>query len=191
MGCTACDDCYIIELELFNPHSISTTSTLCVLTIRNNVTPALRQKLTFHNNLGKGVTIMLAWSPNLDGLYEDFFSIVWKISKFGKLGPYWATETYTAQLAACLLQSPGREWEGHQCCDLHQYQCEQLSSTLKLLAPVQAIMQNSEKTTLTEANDVYHFSVSLAFVDFFLDHKSIPHVAPPSPVRACIHLVYS
>ncbi|KAG1790243.1 uncharacterized protein HD556DRAFT_1393729, partial [Suillus plorans] len=50
--------------------------------------------LTFQfNDLGKEVTIMLAWSPNLDGL----FLIVWKVSKFGKSGPYWATETYTAQ----------------------------------------------------------------------------------------------
>ncbi|KAG1793306.1 uncharacterized protein HD556DRAFT_1375058 [Suillus plorans] len=38
-------------------------------------------------------------SPNLDGLYEDFFPIVWKVSKFGKSGSYWATATYTAQLA--------------------------------------------------------------------------------------------
>ncbi|KAG2059121.1 hypothetical protein BDR06DRAFT_1003738 [Suillus hirtellus] len=30
--------------------------------------------LTFQfNDLGKEVTIMLAWSPSLDGLYEDFF----------------------------------------------------------------------------------------------------------------------
>ncbi|KAG2098979.1 uncharacterized protein F5147DRAFT_655953 [Suillus discolor] len=106
------------------------------------VTPALR-----HNDLGKEVAIMLAWSPNLDGLYEDFFLIVWRVSKFGKSGPYWATETHTAQLAACLLQSPGREWEGHQRRDLHQYQ-----------SPTRAIMQNSKKTTLTKANNVYHFS---------------------------------
>ncbi|KAG1801010.1 cation transporting ATPase [Suillus plorans] len=77
-------------LELFNPHSISTTSTLRVLKIRNNVTPTLRQEFdlpvvsvgdldpTFRSNgLGKEVTIMLAWSPNPDGLYEDFFPIVW------------------------------------------------------------------------------------------------------------------
>jgi hypothetical protein len=34
---------------------------------------------------------------------------------------------------------------------------------------MQAVMQDSEKTTLTQANDVYHFSVSLAFVDVYID----------------------
>jgi hypothetical protein len=32
------------------------------------------------------------------------------------------------------------------------------------------MMQDSEKTTLTQANDVYHFSVSLAFVNIHIDH---------------------
>jgi hypothetical protein len=31
-------------------------------------------------------------------------------------------------------------------------------------------MQVSEKTSLTEANEVYHFSVSQAFVDIYFDH---------------------
>ncbi|KAG1849823.1 hypothetical protein C8R48DRAFT_778417 [Suillus tomentosus] len=39
-------------------------------------------------------------------------------------------------------------------------------------------MQNSEKTILTEANNVYHFSASLASVGFHLDHRRIPRVAP-------------
>ncbi|KAG1785060.1 uncharacterized protein HD556DRAFT_1460877 [Suillus plorans] len=64
------------------------------------------------------------------------------------------------------VQGPNVSEEGKSECfeniaktrDLHQYQCEQLSSTLTLLALTQAIMQNSEKTTLTKANDVYHFS---------------------------------
>ncbi|KAG2052152.1 hypothetical protein BDR06DRAFT_542191 [Suillus hirtellus] len=39
------------------------------------------------------------------------------------------------------------------------------------IAPMQAIMQHSKKTILTEANDVYHVSVSLASVNFHLDHR--------------------
>ncbi|KAG1829283.1 hypothetical protein EV424DRAFT_1535895 [Suillus variegatus] len=36
------------------------------------------KNLTFQfNDLGKEVMIMLAWSPNVDGLYEDVFPIVW------------------------------------------------------------------------------------------------------------------
>ncbi|KAG2128530.1 uncharacterized protein EDB93DRAFT_1184555 [Suillus bovinus] len=63
------------------------------------------RNLTFQsNNLGKEVTIMLAWSPNLDGLYQDVFPIVWKVTKFGKDGPYRATATYTSQLAFSRVQ---------------------------------------------------------------------------------------
>jgi hypothetical protein len=31
------------------------------------------------------------------------------------------------------------------------------------------MIQVGEKTLLTEANDVYHFSVSLAYIDIYLD----------------------
>ncbi|KAG1793041.1 hypothetical protein EV424DRAFT_1354313 [Suillus variegatus] len=100
------------ELELFNPHSISTTCHPDPLSQR----------------LGKEVTIMLAWSPNLDGLYKDFFPIVWKVSKFGKSGY--------------------RNLHGPAC---------------RLLAPEPRSTNAShnaeqQETTLTEANDVYHFS---------------------------------
>ncbi|KAG1834166.1 hypothetical protein EV424DRAFT_1341464 [Suillus variegatus] len=88
--------------------------------------------LTFQfNDLGKEV-IMLAWSPNLDSLYEDFFLMVWRVSKFGKSGPYWATETYTDQA--------------------------QVESGKDISAATSVNINNSEKTTLTKANDVYHFS---------------------------------
>ncbi|KAG1864410.1 hypothetical protein F4604DRAFT_1928862 [Suillus subluteus] len=116
------------------------------------------RNLTFQSNdLGKEATIMLALiNGDLKGLYEDFFPIVWKVSTFGKTGAYRAQATYTNQLA--FSKSPGREWERHQRWNLRQDQCERLSSTLRLLAPTQAMMQDSEKTTLTQANDVYHFS---------------------------------
>ncbi|KAG1794054.1 hypothetical protein EV424DRAFT_1353974 [Suillus variegatus] len=90
------------------------------------VTPTLH-----HNDLGKEV-IMLAWSPNLDSLYEDFFLMVWRVSKFGKSGPYWATETYTDQA--------------------------QVESGKDISTATSVNINNSEKTTLTKANDVYHFS---------------------------------
>ncbi|KAG1792086.1 uncharacterized protein HD556DRAFT_1309630 [Suillus plorans] len=122
------------ELKLFNPHSISTTSTLCVLTIQNNVTPTLHQNLTFQfNDLSKGDTIMLAWSPNLDGLWEDFFPIVWKVSKFRKSGPCWTTATYMTQA--------------------------QVESGKVISAATSININNSKKTILTEANIVYQFSV--------------------------------
>ncbi|KAG1799899.1 uncharacterized protein HD556DRAFT_1345730 [Suillus plorans] len=96
------------------------------------------KNLTFQSNdLGKEVTIMLAWSPNVEGLYEDVFPIVWKVSKFGKSGPYRATATYTAQLAFARAQ---------------------VESGKVISAATSVNINNSEKTILTEANDVYHFS---------------------------------
>ncbi|KAG2750702.1 hypothetical protein P692DRAFT_20831604 [Suillus brevipes Sb2] len=38
------------------------------------------------NDLGKEVTLMLTFDAGMDGLYEDFFPVVWKVSKFGKSG---------------------------------------------------------------------------------------------------------
>jgi hypothetical protein len=40
------------------------------------------------------------------------------------------------------------------------------------------MMQVGEKTTLTEANEVYHFSVSLAFIDIYLEQWRISRAAP-------------
>ncbi|KAG1864398.1 hypothetical protein F4604DRAFT_1683400 [Suillus subluteus] len=89
------------------------------------------RNLTFQSNdLGKEATVMLTFDADMEGLYEDFFPVVWKVSKFGKTGPYRAHATYTSQ-----------SWMG-------------ISSTLKPSVKI----NDSEKTTLTEANDVYHFS---------------------------------
>jgi hypothetical protein len=43
---------------------------------------------------------------------------------------------------------------------------------------MQEMMQVGEKTSLTEANQVYHFSVSQAFVDVYLDRQRISRVEP-------------
>ncbi|KAG2128018.1 uncharacterized protein EDB93DRAFT_179915 [Suillus bovinus] len=96
------------------------------------------RNLTFQsNNLGKEVTLMLAWSPNLDGLYQDVFPIVWKVTKFGKDGPYRATATYTAQLAFSRAQVDAGKVIG---------------------AATSVNININQKTMLTEANEVYHFS---------------------------------
>jgi hypothetical protein len=39
-------------------------------------------------------------------------------------------------------------------------------------------MQVGEKTSLTEANDVYSFSVSQAFVDVYLERRRTSRVEP-------------
>ncbi|KAG2149130.1 uncharacterized protein EDB93DRAFT_1250053 [Suillus bovinus] len=96
------------------------------------------RNLTFQsNNLGKEVTLMLAWSPNLEGLYQDVFPIVWKVTKFGKEGPYRATATYTAQLA---------------------FSRAQVEAGKVISAATSVNININQKTTLTEANEVYHFS---------------------------------
>ncbi|KAG1879953.1 uncharacterized protein F5891DRAFT_991485 [Suillus fuscotomentosus] len=138
------------ELELFNPHSISTTSTLCVLTIRNNVTTTLHQNLTFQfNDLGKGVTITLAWMPNLDGLCEDFFPIVWKVSKFRKSGVHTGLPQHTR---------PSKMIDKINTLESRLYSRAQVESGKVISAATSVNINNSEKTISTEANDVYHFS---------------------------------
>ncbi|KAG1829443.1 hypothetical protein EV424DRAFT_1344176 [Suillus variegatus] len=93
------------------------------------------------NDLSKEVMIMLTWSPNMEGLYEDVFLIVWKVSKFRKLGPYRATATYMAQLAFARVQVKSG----------------------KVISTVTFVnINNSKKTILTEANNVYHFSTPQA-----------------------------
>jgi len=100
------------------------------------------RNLTFQaNDLGKEVTLMLAWSPNVEGLYEDVFPIAWKVSKFGKSGPYRATATYTAQLA---------------------FSRAQVADGKVISAATSVNINNGEKTILTEANEVYHFSTPQA-----------------------------
>ncbi|KAG1846404.1 hypothetical protein DFJ58DRAFT_799177 [Suillus subalutaceus] len=80
---------------------------------------------------------MLTFDADMEGLYEDFFPVVWKVSKFGKTGPYRAHATYTSQLAFSKPQVvDGNIIDAETCVKIN----------------------DSEKTTLTEANDVYHFS---------------------------------
>ncbi|KAG2153758.1 uncharacterized protein EDB93DRAFT_1102562 [Suillus bovinus] len=96
------------------------------------------RNLTFQsNNLGKEVRIMLAWEPNLEGLYDDVFPIVWKVSKFGKTGPYRAQLTYTNQLAFSRAQDENGK---------------------VISAETSVTINTDQKTTLTEANEVYQFS---------------------------------
>lgn len=96
------------------------------------------RNLTFQsNNLGKEATIMLTFDADMEGLYEDFFPVVWKVSTFGKTGPYEAHATYTSQLA---------------------FSKPQVVDGNIIDAETSVKINVSEKTTLTVANDVYHFS---------------------------------
>ncbi|KAG1846388.1 hypothetical protein DFJ58DRAFT_730516 [Suillus subalutaceus] len=99
------------------------------------------RNLTFQsNNLGKEAMIILALiNGDLKGLYEDFFPIVWKVSTFGKTGgcAYRAQATYTNQLA---------------------FSKAQVVNGNVISAGTCVKINDSEKTTLTQANDVYHFS---------------------------------
>ncbi|KAG2747894.1 hypothetical protein P692DRAFT_20834462 [Suillus brevipes Sb2] len=96
------------------------------------------RNLTFQSNdLGKEATLMLTFDAQMDGLYEEFLPVVWKVSKFGKSGPYRANATYTSQLAFSKPQVvDGNIIDAETCVKVNV----------------------GEKTTLTEANEVYHFS---------------------------------
>ncbi|KAG1777508.1 hypothetical protein EV702DRAFT_1101677 [Suillus placidus] len=100
------------------------------------------RNLTFQSNeLGKDVSIMLTFNGAMEGLYEDFFPVVWKVSKFGKTGSYSAKATYTSQLA---------------------FSKPQVENGNIIDAATCVKINNSEKTTLTEANEVYQFSAPKA-----------------------------
>jgi hypothetical protein len=96
------------------------------------------RNLTFQSNdLGKEVTLMLTFDADMEGLYEDFFPVVWKATKFGKSGPYRSEATYTSQLAFSKPQVVnGNIIDASTCVKINV----------------------GEKTSLTEANEVYHFS---------------------------------
>ncbi|KAG2339417.1 hypothetical protein BDR05DRAFT_1003378 [Suillus weaverae] len=93
------------------------------------------------NDLGKEATIMLTFDADMEGLYEDFFPVVWKVSTFGKTGAYAASATYTSQLA---------------------FSRAQVVDENLIRAETSIKINNSEKTTLTEANNVYSFSAPQA-----------------------------
>ncbi|KAG1778273.1 hypothetical protein EV702DRAFT_1196279 [Suillus placidus] len=96
------------------------------------------RNLTFQsNNLGKEATLMLTFDGDMEGLYKDFFPVVWKATKFGKSGPHRAQATYTSQLA---FSKP-------------QVMNGNIIDTLTCVK-----INVSEKTSLTEANEVYSFS---------------------------------
>ncbi|KAG1777082.1 hypothetical protein EV702DRAFT_1105693 [Suillus placidus] len=100
------------------------------------------RNLTFQSSdLGKEASIMLTFDGAMEGLYEDFFPIVWKVSKFGKTGPYRAHATYTSQLA---------------------FSKPQLENGNIIDAETCVKINDSEKTTLTEADDVFQFSAPQA-----------------------------
>ncbi|KAG1846390.1 hypothetical protein DFJ58DRAFT_915380 [Suillus subalutaceus] len=95
--------------------------------------------LTFQSNdLGKEVTIMFALvDDNMKSLYKDRFPVVWKVSKFGKSGAYRAQATYTNQLA---------------------FSKAQVTHWNFISAGTSVKVNVGQKTTLTEADDVFSFS---------------------------------
>ncbi|KAG1846391.1 hypothetical protein DFJ58DRAFT_843470 [Suillus subalutaceus] len=103
------------------------------------MSPPFTRHLTFQSNdLGKEVSIMLALvDENMQSLYKDRFPVVWKVSKFGKSGAYRAQATYTNQLAFAKAQ---------------------LTDGNFISAGTSVKVNVGQKTTLTEANDVFSFS---------------------------------
>ncbi|KAG2037021.1 hypothetical protein BDR03DRAFT_1011147 [Suillus americanus] len=97
------------------------------------------------HDLGKDVTIMLALvNEDMQGLYEDSFPVVWKVTKFGKTGPYMSQVTYTNQLAF----AKGQVVDGNY-----------------VTAATSINLNAGQKTTLTgqdQDDDYYTFSTAVA-----------------------------
>ncbi|KAG0694826.1 hypothetical protein DFH29DRAFT_1005997 [Suillus ampliporus] len=111
------------------------------------MTQAFVRHLTFQTkDLGKESTLLLTFDGKMEGLYEKFYPVVWKISPFGKAGPYRMQATYTHQLAFSKAQVVnGKIVDAETCIEI----------------------KPSEKTTLTEENNVFQFSNPEKGVDGF------------------------
>ncbi|KAG0698264.1 hypothetical protein DFH29DRAFT_834877 [Suillus ampliporus] len=109
---------------------------------------AFVRNMTFQTkDLGKESTLLLTFDGKMEGLYEKFYPVVWKISTFGKTGPYRMQATYTHQLAFSKAQVVnGNIVDAATCVQI----------------------QPSEKTTLTEDNNVFQFSNPQKGVDGYL-----------------------
>ncbi|KIK40135.1 hypothetical protein CY34DRAFT_807502 [Suillus luteus UH-Slu-Lm8-n1] len=104
---------------------------------------AFTRNLTFQSNdLGKDATLALTFDVDTNGMYDEFFPVVWKVFPFWKNGSYRSQATYTNQLA---FFKPQVAWD---------------NSIIDALACVE--LNVGEKTSLTEANDVYSFSRPVA-----------------------------
>ncbi|KAG1734295.1 hypothetical protein EDB19DRAFT_1163115 [Suillus lakei] len=107
--------------------------------------PTVVKNLTFQtNDLGKEVTLLLAFDASTEGLDKQYYPVVWKSGTFGKRGKYVMPVTYTNELAFGKAQG-----ENGSVVD---------ATTLK----------TSERTTLTEKNGVLHFSTPETGADGFL-----------------------
>ncbi|KAG1734284.1 hypothetical protein EDB19DRAFT_1727716 [Suillus lakei] len=102
------------------------------------VSGTIVRNLTFQsNNLGKNTTILLIFDEQREGLYDKFYPVVWKVSTFGKTGPYYIQVNYTNDLAFVRAQV-----EGLNVTD---------AATYSKLKP-------GQQTTLTLEDDVFNFS---------------------------------
>ncbi|KAG2747709.1 hypothetical protein P692DRAFT_20583026 [Suillus brevipes Sb2] len=102
--------------------------------------------LTFQSNdLEKDTTLVLTFDADMNGLYNEFFPVVWQAFTFGRHGSYRARATYTNQFAFFTpkVSAIGNITDASACVELNV----------------------GEKTSLTEANQVYHFSNPVAGVE--------------------------
>ncbi|KAG2748127.1 hypothetical protein P692DRAFT_20834281 [Suillus brevipes Sb2] len=103
------------------------------------------RNLTFQsNNLEKEATLVLTFDVDTNGLYDEFYPVVWRVFSFRKNGSYRNQATYTNQLAFFKPQVVE-------------------ANIIDALACVE--LNVGEKTSLTEANDVYSFSSPVAGIN--------------------------
>ncbi|KAG2140365.1 hypothetical protein BD769DRAFT_1773018 [Suillus cothurnatus] len=108
------------------------------------------RNLTFQSNdLGKEVTIMLTFDADMEGLYEDFFPVVWKVSKFGKTGDL--HEPVRQEMQMMLMYGAYYTYR-------LAFSKPQVVDGNIIDAETAVKINVNEKTNLTEANEIYHFS---------------------------------
>jgi len=111
--------------------------------------PVLTRNLTFKTkDLGADATLMLTFDKNIKGPHSDTFPVCWKVTRFGKEGPYSMHTTFRSEFAFVKPQAEGDTIS---------------ASTYKFI-------NVGEKTILTKDDrDVYHFSDVVKGEDGYLE----------------------
>ncbi|KIJ15347.1 hypothetical protein PAXINDRAFT_169155 [Paxillus involutus ATCC 200175] len=115
-----------------------------------NDSPVYSKTLTFKtNNLGTDATLMLTFNKDIHNLHRETFPLCWKVSSFGKEGPYSIRLTFHNQLA---------------------FVKPQVQRGVIIDASTYKLINVDQKTTLTkDDNNVYHFSDVVKGEDGYLE----------------------
>ncbi|KAG2140619.1 hypothetical protein DEU56DRAFT_286675 [Suillus clintonianus] len=99
------------------------------------------------NDLGRESTLLLTFGSNMDGIYRDYFPVVWRVTTFGAQGQFMVSAKYTNQLVFTKPQVQNLQIVGS-------------AATVKI--------DYGQQTTLTQAGGGYCFGAPEAGADDYI-----------------------